>query len=263
MEWPFSQDLSSLGTLPALLLVGLGLIIVFGGIGILRRAVANVFNIAYSVAMVGAVYLSVAVLSAEVPAPENWLTFLLLTSCVGLLVNFEPVGAVFLGTVRWALLLITIPVLTYFILFELIITDAQGIALEVRLILSVSSLVGLALLAIAARYFSRLIGREAQPAPADPYATREPDQTVLLANQARTPQPALLPALIVIENALVFPAPGANPIRQLSQGRQVVVIARDPTGEWFKLQHREDLWMHGSSLQIQGNPLYLRVIQPQ
>jgi len=262
MEWLFSQDLNNLGTLPAVLLIGLALVLIFGGIGLLRRALTSVFNVAYSVAMVSAVYLSVAVLAPDVPAPENWLTFLLLTVSIGLLLNYEPVSAPILATVRWALLLVTIPVLTYFILFDLLFVDATTLSIEGRLIASLSSLIVLFFLALAARALStRLLRKPAQPATVDSRSTREPDQTVLLADQGREPQPSMLPALVIAENALVYPTPGGSPVRRLNQGRQVVVIARDPSGQWLKLRHKEALWMQRSALQIQGDPRYLRQLK--
>jgi len=258
MQWPSSLDLNELGTLPSVLLIGLLLIVIFGGIGLLRRVLASVFNVAYSVAMVGAVYLSVAILSDQVPAPENWLTFLLLTVCLGLMLNYEPVGAPILGTIRWALLIVTIPVLTYFILFELILPDS-AINLEVQLVISVASLIALFLLAFSARWFiGRIRNSPTMPSGNDSQMTQPPERTVLLADKAREPQPAMLPALVIGENAYICSKPGAQPIRGLSQGRQVVVIARDPTGQWLRLRHSETLWIQRSMLQIQGDPSYLR-----
>ncbi len=262
MDLSFLQDLDNLGTLPTVLLIGLGLLLIFGGIGILRRVVAGAFNVAYSIAMVGAVYLSVAVLSDEIPAPETWLTFLLLTACIGLILNYRPIGAPFLETVRYALLLLTIPVLAYFILFELIVPDAETISLEIRIAISISALIAIFLLAVIARYFSRRVFTVRHDIQVDSRITREPEQTVLLADHANAPPPAVLAAMVIGQEAKIYDAPGGTPISRLAQGREVSVVGRDPGGDWLKLRHKQDLWMHRSALQIEGDPLFLRVVRP-
>lgn len=261
MDLSFLQDLDNLGTLPTVLLIGLGLVVIFGGIGLLRRVVAGAFNVAYSIAMVGAVYLSVAVLSDQIPAPEPWLTFLLLTASIGLLLNYRPVGAIFLETVRYAVLLLTIPVLAYFILFDLILPDAESISLEIRIAVSVSSLIALFLLALIARSISRRVFTVRQEVQLAPPGMPEPEQTVLLADQANAPPPAVLEAVVVGQEAKIYDAPGGTPISRLAQGRELSVIARDPGGEWLRLRHKQELWMHRSDLRVVGDVLFLRVIR--
>ncbi|MCA9913791.1 MAG: hypothetical protein KC496_10605, partial [Anaerolineae bacterium] len=95
----------------------------------------------------------------------------------------------------------------------------------------------------------------------DSRATREPEQTVLLADQANVPPPAVLAAMVIGQEASIYDAPDGRPISRLAQGREVSVIGRDPGGNWLKLRHKQELWMHRSVLRVEGDPLFLRVIR--